>query len=316
MLATLAGAMLSVVLHPMIGLPIAAGALAALTFTQRTRIAVVATFLGGALTTGLARSSIYVVVVPLIGVPVTARAPFVYAALAVGSLILVGPVTASLLRRRPMLETIFIVTVCLSVAQVAALASFAAGARMGIARYVSVAVNALVAQTGVGDQIVESLVAMWPGALFAMSGFTAMLVVAVAGMMGVRSGVKLRRVTPLGQLDLDPRAALLPIAAIALIAAGRLPVRIAPHLDVAGSNLLVIARWVFFMQGVAVFAGLYERAKLARPLRLFGYTLLGITEAFVPAVSLAGLADVWLNVRRLPRNPGDGVPHAEAPRPE
>jgi len=69
-------------------------------------------------------------------------------------------------------------------------------------------------------------------------------------------------------------------------------------------NLLVVARMVFLLQGIAVFAGLYRRANVSRPVRVLGFALLGATEMMIPAVSLTGLADIWLNLRRLPR---DGV---------
>jgi uncharacterized protein YybS (DUF2232 family) len=61
-------------------------------------------------------------------------------------------------------------------------------------------------------------------------------------------------------------------------------------------------RWVLFAQGVAVFAGLYERVKVSKAGRAFGYATLAITEAFLPLVSLTGLVDVWLNFRKLPRD--------------
>jgi hypothetical protein len=69
---------------------------------------------------------------------------------------------------------------------------------------------------------------------------------------------------------------------------------------------------VFFLQGVAVFAALYERAKIGRPARSLGYVVLGVTEMLLPLVSLTGFADVWLNLRRLPRekHPDEAV---EAP---
>jgi hypothetical protein len=40
-------------------------------------------------------------------------------------------------------------------------------------------------------------------------------------------------------------------------------------------------------------------------MRVLGFVLLAVTEALVPLVSIIGLADVWLNLRRLPR---DGSP--------
>ena len=79
-------------------------------------------------------------------------------------------------------------------------------------------------------------------------------------------------------------------------------------------SVLLVLLLPVFLQGIAVFAGLYERAKFARPVRMLGFVVLGVTEMFVPAVSLTGLADMWLNLRRLPR---DGVaPRRPGPTPD
>lgn len=324
-LVAIAGALSTVLIHPMIGLPIAGTALAGLAFGGRPALSAFTGLVGGVLTGLLASATLYVVVFPLVGVPVTARAPFVYTALVVASLLLVGPVTAALMKCRPAVETTVIVTSILTTMQVTALASLAAGAGQSVGGYIEAAVSSVATQAGMGDEFVKVAVSMWPGALATLNGFTAILAVAGIGVMGARFGVALRRIPPLMTLDLDVRMVVLPITAIALLAAGRLPLEVAPTLGIVGNNLLVLARWVFFLQGVAVFAGLYERAKLARPVRIMGFVLLGVTEAFAPAVSLTGLADMWLNLRRLPRDASasgrigatpDGVqgPSTTAPR--
>ncbi len=301
-LVAIVGALSTVLIHPVIGLPIAGIALAGLAFSGHPALSAATGVVGGVLTGLFASVTLYVVVFPLVGVPVPARAPFVYTALVVGSLLLVGPITAALMRSRPAVETTIVVTSALTTLQVCALASLAAGAGQSVGAYVEAAVSSVAAQAGMGDEFVKLAVSMWPGALATLNGFTAMLTVAGVGVIGARFGVALRRIPPLVTLDLDVRMVVLPIVAIALLAAGRLPLEVAPTLGIVGSNLLVIARWVFFLQGVAVFAGLYERARFARPVRAMGYVLLGVTEAFAPAVSLTGLADMWLNIRRLPRD--------------
>jgi hypothetical protein len=63
------------------------------------------------------------------------------------------------------------------------------------------------------------------------------------------------------------------------------------------------------LQGIAVFAGVYQRVGLGRFSRSLGYMLLGVAEVLLPLVSLTGLADVWVNFRRLPREKvADGGP--------
>lgn len=310
-LAAMAGAVSTVLFHPLIGLPLAAAALAALVYGGRTWASLAACIAGGAMAGLLASVTVYVVGFPLVGVATTLRAPYIYTGMVIAELILVGPVVARTMRRRPALETTVVVTAALTALQVAALAVLAAGAGQGTSEYLTAAVQSLAAQAGMAEEVAETVISMWPGALVTVNGLTAMLVIVGVGVVGTRFGIVLRRVPALATLDLDARTVVLPIVAIALLAAGRLPVAIAPTLDVMGKNLLVVARWVFFLQGIAAFAGLYERRKIARPIRALGFMLLGVTEAFVPLVSLTGLADIWLNLRRLPRDAAtSGLPGA------
>lgn len=294
------GALFAVLFHPALGLPIAGAALGGLLLRREHWLTAFALCLAAALATLLAEGSIYVIAVPLTGVPVTARAPFVYVALMLASLVAVGPAAVALLRRRAALESVVLLAVVLVVLQLGALALFAAGAGWSLADYVAGAMKALASQAGVDEEIGRLLVGMWPGVLVTTSVVTAFLAIAGVGRAAQRQGIALNRIPPLPTLDLDPRTVVLPILAVALLAAGRF-VQEGVFLTAAGNNVLVVARWVFFLQGVAVFAGLYERGKVKRPFRLFGFVLLGLVEAFAPMVSLTGLADIWLNVRRLPR---------------
>jgi hypothetical protein len=309
--AAVFGAVLAVALHPAVGLPIAGAGLAGLTFQKRGALFTLALALGTAATTALADATLYVVGVPLVGVPVTARAPFVFAVLTACSLLAVGPLAAALLRRRSALETIGVVAVALTALQFAALAALAAGAGRSLGAYASAATESLATQAGVGKDIVATLSGMWPGALLTTTTLTALFAVLGVSLVGAQQGQALKRMPVLPALDLDPKTVLLPIMAVALLAAGRFAGD-GSWLTAVGENVLVVARWVFFLQGLAVFAGLYQRAKVPRFLRAFGFVLLGVTEAFVPLVSLTGLADIWLNIRRLPRA-GELTQEPEAP---
>src|SRR5512133_2190131 len=106
------------VLHPVIAYPIAAVALASLVYGRRTVFAVIACVAAGALTAVMDQTWSYVIMSRLDGVPLTARAPIVFGALTVGSLRLLGPITATLMRRRPALEMTAVVAIGLSLAQV------------------------------------------------------------------------------------------------------------------------------------------------------------------------------------------------------
>ncbi|MRS11856.1 MAG: DUF2232 domain-containing protein [Actinobacteria bacterium] len=311
-IVAIVGALATVLFHPVIGLPVAGTALAALVYGGRPWASTAASVVGGVLTGLFASATLYVVVFPLVGVPTTARTPYVYTALVICSLVLVGPLTAVMMRKRRVLVTAAIVAGVLTVLQVGTLAVLADGTDMGLVGYVKAAASGVVVEAGLGDDFAHAMLSMWPGVVIAMNGITSMLVVGGVGVAGARAGIEIKRIPPLSSLDLDARVVILPIVAVALLAAGKLPTDAASSLDIVGKNLLVVARWVFFLQGVAVFAGLYERAKFPRPVRAMGFVLLGVTEVFAPAVSLTGLADIWLNLRRLPRDSSKTSPPPEA----
>ena len=296
------------VLHPVIAYPIAAVALASLVYGRRVLLAVFACVAAGAMTLAVNQNWLYVIVSPLDGVPLTARAPIVFGALTVGSLLLVGPITATLMRRRPALEMTAVVAIGLSVAQVVALASLAQGAGMSLQAYMAQWAEGMFAPlAGLADaeetitEMSRTIAKAWPSLLVTLNGFTAVLTVAGVGFVAIRKRVAAFRFPVVASIDLNPLMVVPGIVGIGLLAAGRLEFGLAPVLDVIGTNLLMIVRWVFFLQGVAVFAALYERAKYGRLTRSLGYVLLGVTEVLVPLVSLTGLADIWLNIRRLPR---------------
>jgi hypothetical protein len=299
-----AGAFAAVFIDPLIGLPVAGAALAGLVYGGRTMASVLAALLAGL----VAGSVLYGLVFPLFGDTITVRESVGQTALTIASLLVAGPVTAMLMRRTSAFTTAVVLTGALTAGAVAKLAIPASIAGQSVTQYLESMLGTVASQMGTTDEMVR-IISTWPGMYTAIGALTALFVMVGVGAMGARFGVATRGVPPLMVLDLDVRTVVLPIAAIALLAAGKLPVQFASTLEIVGNNLLLVARLVFFLQGIAVFAGLYERAKLARPVRMLGFVVLGVTEMFVPAVSLTGLADMWLNLRRLPR---DGV---EARRP-
>lgn len=309
-LTVLAGAALTVMVHPAIGLPLSGMALAALVLSRRSFVAVVAIVLSTVAAAFLAaRFDAFVVGIPLMGVPLTARAPYVFGGLIAALLVLVGPAAAGLLRRRSALGTVGVLATAMAALQAAALVALADGAGEQLGAYAASAMRSVASQFGVGEELAKGLVAMWPAALVSTTGLIALLAVMGAGWIAARQGIALQRVPALAELDLDPSLTLLPIGGIALVAFGKLAGD-GPWLTLAGENVLVVSSWVFFVQGMAVFAGLYRKAKVPAALQAFGFVLLFVTESFVPVVSITGLADVWVNIRRLPRK---GQPDA---RPE
>ncbi|HEB50500.1 MAG TPA: DUF2232 domain-containing protein [Desulfobulbus sp.] len=95
----------------------------------------------------------------------------------------------------------------------------------------------------------------------------------------------------------------LPIIALALTLIGQGRIR-----D-AGICLLLVAGLVYFFQGLAVFIHLLERWKVPRYLRLVFYLLLIIQSYGLILLAVLGIADVWIDFRRMGRN--DGQPGEE-----
>ncbi|MGB4440674.1 MAG: DUF2232 domain-containing protein [Coriobacteriia bacterium] len=301
----LAGAFAAVFIDPLIGLPVAGAALAGLVYAGRTTVSVLVGLLAGL----VAGSVLYGLVLPLFGDVITVRESAGQIVLTMASLLVAGPVTAVLMKRMSAFTTSVVLTGALTAGAVAELAIPASIAGQSVAAYLESMLGTVASQMGTTEEMAR-IISTWPGIYTGIGGLTALFVMVGVGAMGARFGVATRGVPPLTVLDLDIRTVVLPIVAVALLAAGKLPVQFASTLAIVGNNLLLVARLVFFLQGIAVFAGLYERAKFARPVRMLGFVVLGVTEMFVPAVSLTGLADMWLNLRRLPR---DGV---EARRPD
>jgi len=299
-IGVIGGALLVVLIHPVIGFPVAASAMAALWAQGRRSVAVAGAVAGGAAATALSSVSVYIVFVPLMGVPVTARVPYVHFAWLTVSLLVCGILTVGLLRRLGALSAVGIVTVALSAVELIAVASLASGAGLPITEYVTAATREMVAITGMADELVDTFVEGWPGLMVTMSGAASLFAVAVAAGSASRFDPRVRRFPALADLDFDPKMVLLPIIAVGSLAVGRFVAGTAPVVEQVGMNLLVVARMVFLLQGVAVFAGLYRRAGVSRPMRFLGFAILGVTEMLFPAVSLTGLADIWLNLRRLP----------------
>ena len=54
---------------------------------------------------------------------------------------------------------------------------------------------------------------------------------------------------------------------------------------------------------------LYRKAKVGRLGRAVGFTLLTVSEVVIPSVSVVGLLDLFVNLRKLPRSgsPGTGA---------
>jgi len=157
-------------------------------------------------------------------------------------------------------------------------------------------------------QAVRAFVEIIPAALVVNAALTAVLSVAAATLAATWAGRVTNRLPRLAAMDLSIHVAWPAIVGLLLLAASGFTHQSESWFGILGQNLLFIGRALLFVQGLAVFAGLYDKAKLGRIMRVSSFVLLAVTEMLLPLVSLTGLADLWLNIRRLPR---DGAPATE-----
>jgi uncharacterized protein YybS (DUF2232 family) len=73
-----------------------------------------------------------------------------------------------------------------------------------------------------------------------------------------------------------------------------------PSLRLISLNLLLVVGFLYFCQGVAVVAAIFQRFHVPVFLRLLGYPLLFMNPLFF-LIILLGLMDLWLDFRRLNR---------------
>jgi uncharacterized protein YybS (DUF2232 family) len=306
------GAVLATV-FPFVGIPVAAGALASLWFGGRRTTAVLSAVAGGVATMVMA-------------VPSLSPSAVVGAVHIAAWLLVAGPLAAVLLRRSSAVNALLIVA-GLSIALMAGLFGVTAALEgESVQAFVSSEVRSILepfvtralapdAEAGEVpaevteqiDELVDGAVRAWPSAVAVEAGLAALLALVVVGMVAVRSGVTVRSVPRFEALDLSPHVVWGLIAGIGLVAADKfLGGWNDGVLGLVGENALRITQWVLFLQGIAVFAALYRKVGLGRLSRTFGFILLGVTEAFVPLVSMTGLIDMWVNVRKLPRDGQSG----------
>jgi hypothetical protein len=159
--------------------------------------------------------------------------------------------------------------------------------------------------TVTAKQQLRDLVDLAVSAMPAMSFYSGM-VVAVAIMYGVAWAAKRSdrevSVPALGELDLTPHVMWPFIIGLLALAASYGPVPQAMSLRVVGLNLLLCARALFALQGFGVSAGLLGRANVGLGGRIFALAALAALDVVAPVVTIAGLLDFWVNFRRLPRD--------------
>lgn len=141
----------------------------------------------------------------------------------------------------------------------------------------------------------------WPFTVTYMMGLGALASVPLVSRAGRSLGVAVNRYPALADTDLTFHLVWPSIAGLGLIAAGTVWGGGRGLMYTIGFNLLMIVRPALVLQGLAVFASLYRRIGAGRVWRTIGYVLLVLTELAIPSVSIVGVADLFFNLRKLPR---------------
>jgi uncharacterized protein YybS (DUF2232 family) len=156
------------------------------------------------------------------------------------------------------------------------------------------------------DQVSQMWLMLWPVLYLYVAGLAAVLTVPVVSRLGRALGEPVSVLPPLTELDLSPHLVWPAIAGLALLAVAAASHQPTGWAQAAGLSLLFAVRPALFFQGLGDFAALYRKAGVGRVGRGFGFAFLAFSEFAVPSVSIVGLADLFANLRKLPRG-GSGV---------
>jgi Predicted membrane protein (DUF2232) len=299
-LASLAGAILAPGV-PFLGVPLAAAALGWLAYRHGYTWAVVAALLTTAVTVVLAGSVLLALVIGLV-------------------LLAAGPGVAWALTRWQAQGAVAALTVVVTLSTIAfsAITAAAEGTTFLAQRAAEGAAAASMllswgarsslrseAAQQLADRALQTAVTLWPSYYFYLGAAAAVLAVPLVSRAGRVLGRTVSALPPLPELDITPHIVWPAIAGIGLLAAATFQRQPSGLIEAAGANLLLVVRPALFFQGLGNFAALYKKAGVRRPARMFGFTFLTLSELVIPSVSVIGLADMFVNLRKLPRRGED-----------
>lgn len=155
--------------------------------------------------------------------------------------------------------------------------------------------------------LLTQMKASWPATTVYTMGLSVVLSVPLVSRTARSLGAEVNRYPALAETDLTFHLVWPTIAGLGLLAAGTFWGHGQGVAYVVGLNLLMIVRPALVLQGLGVFAGLYRRIGVGKVMRIVGFVLIGITEMLVPSVSVLGLIDLFLNVRKVARGHGSSA---------
>lgn len=144
----------------------------------------------------------------------------------------------------------------------------------------------------------------WPSRIVYLMGVGMLFAVPLVSRAGRAFGQQVNSYPALADVDLSFDLVWPTIAGLALLAAGTFWGAGRGMLYTIGLNVLLVVRPALVLQGIGVFAALYRRIGVGRVMRTLGFALLGLTEILLPSVSVLGVVDMFLNLRKVVREPG------------
>lgn len=142
---------------------------------------------------------------------------------------------------------------------------------------------------------------VWPSRVAYLMGIGMLLAVPLVSRAGRALGQQVNRYPALAEADLSFNLVWPTIAGLALVAAGSYWGAGRGMLYAVGLNLLMVVRPALVLQGLSVFAALYRKIEVGRVMRTLGFALLGLTEILLPSVSVLGVVDLFMNLRKISR---------------
>ncbi len=296
--AGVAWALFTLVL-PVVGVPLAAAALASLALGGRHRLAAGTAVVG-------------------IGVTAVLSPP---SAVFTAPALLAGPASVWALRRYRAASVLVVLTVTLFAAAVGsdslALAldgrSIVSEAKVAAEKAATFAGDAV---TRLADDSTARLVReqlhslsatvfmLWPASYFETAALTALLAVLAVGRAASLAGASVNRLPRLSEVDVSVHIVWFVAVAMLLFAASPLVPAGSRLLAAVAGNMLLMARLPLLAQGAGVTAAALGRLRVGRMGGVVAFVFLAVAEIALYVVSIVGLADMWMNFRRLPRESG------------
>ncbi len=145
----------------------------------------------------------------------------------------------------------------------------------------------------------QGIIPMLPSMYFLAGTLLAMAVLSAISWSARRADVPVA-IPPFDRVDLPPLVVVGAVVGLLATGLGRFGSAGAVWGAVA-ANFMACTGLLLLIQGLAVSSALLKRAKVRAPGRVAASVVLLLLDAFIKIVTLTGLADMWLNFRKLPR---------------